>query len=290
MVQPVPGYAASTPYGRRGPYWSCDEDSAGNGIHTGADYAAPAGAQVVAARPGTVAHVNYGSAFGYHQLAVRCSDGTEDFYAHLRSRAAHGQKVDAGQKVGEVGAEGNVSGAHLHFERHKAPGWSCTLCVDPAPSVNYQPAAGSGGSGAGTGEDMPEYVRVTRSKALSVKAATWVTLEWEKVANGADYADPGGAHLKVGGMAVVVTLTATVEQAGTQVTAVRSRYLEREKQGDGWVTGQTWPAAEHARVGDETQVLDTRSERVTEGRRLVAQVFVPDGGKLTTADLSCLAW
>jgi hypothetical protein len=43
-------------------------------------------------------------------------------------------------------------------------------------------------------------------------------------------------------------------------------------------------------VGDETQVLDTRSERVAEGRRLVAQVFVPDGGKLTTADLSCLAW
>lgn len=155
-MQPVPGYPISTPYGRRGPYWGCNEDAQGNGIHTGADYAAPAGTKVVAARPGTATHVNYGSAFGSHQLAIRCSDGTEDFYAHMTSRAAHGTQVEAGEKLGEVGAEGNVTGAHLHFERHKWPGWSCSICVDPAPSINYQPASGSGGSGSGTGEeDMP---------------------------------------------------------------------------------------------------------------------------------------
>ena len=43
MVNPVPGYPVSTPYQKRGPYWSCDEDASGNGVHTGQDYAAPAG-------------------------------------------------------------------------------------------------------------------------------------------------------------------------------------------------------------------------------------------------------
>ena len=43
MTNPVPGYPVSTAYKKRGPYWSCDEDSAGNGVHTGQDYAAPAG-------------------------------------------------------------------------------------------------------------------------------------------------------------------------------------------------------------------------------------------------------
>lgn len=138
MVQPVPGHGVTTPYGRRGSHWSCSPDSSGNGIHTGADMAAPVGAKVVAARPGTARHVNFGSAFGSHQLEVRCSDGTSDFYAHMRSRVADGTKVDAGQKVGEVGQEGNVTGPHLHFERHKAQGtWSCSVVTDPAPSIKY---------------------------------------------------------------------------------------------------------------------------------------------------------
>ena len=141
MVNPVPGYPVSTPYKKRGPYWSCDEDSHGNGVHTGQDYAAPAGAKCVAARPGTVRHVNHGSAFGNHQIEVVAGDGSADFYAHMRSRAAAGAKVEAGDQVGQVGTEGNVTGAHLHFERH-APGhsgWSCSIHRDPMPSHNYQP-------------------------------------------------------------------------------------------------------------------------------------------------------
>jgi murein DD-endopeptidase MepM/ murein hydrolase activator NlpD len=139
VVNPVPGYNVSTPYGARGPYWGCDPNASG-GKHTGADFAAPAGAKCVAARPGTVRHVNCGSAFGNHQVAVECNDGTRDFYAHMRSRVAAGTKVQAGDKVGEVGSEGNVSGPHLHFERHNCHGcgWSCGICKDPKPSINWQ--------------------------------------------------------------------------------------------------------------------------------------------------------
>jgi len=138
-MSPVPAHpTVDTPYGRRGPYWSCDRNAAGDGIHTGVDYGAPTGAKVVAARPGQLVHCDHGSAFGYHQVEVRCDDGTRDFYAHMRMRVAEG-KVAAGAKVGEVGAEGNVTGPHLHFERHATTtgGWSCSVVRDPTPSIEW---------------------------------------------------------------------------------------------------------------------------------------------------------
>ena len=139
LVAPV-NVPVGTPYGRRGPYWSCDEDAAGNGIHTGADFPAAQGTTVVAARPGRAVYCNHGSAFGYHQLEIVPGDGTRDFYAHMPSRAvADGSQVEAGQKIGVVGSEGNVTGPHLHFERHAvADGpWSCSVVRDPAPSIAY---------------------------------------------------------------------------------------------------------------------------------------------------------
>src|SRR5262245_45396731 len=104
---------AGTPYGRRGPYWSCDPDSSGNGIHTGVDYPAAVGTPVVAARPGPVTYCDHGSAFGSHQVEIPPGDGTRDFYAHMRSRIPAGTRVEAGDKIGEVGDEGNVTGPHL---------------------------------------------------------------------------------------------------------------------------------------------------------------------------------
>lgn len=139
-MNPVPDHpTVDTPYGARGPYWSCDENAAGEGIHTGVDYQAYSGALVVAARPGDLVHCNHGSAFGNHQVEVRCSDGTRDFYAHMRYRRAQGW-VEAGQMVGEVGTEGNATGPHLHFERHAVDtgGWSCAIVRDPQPSIDWE--------------------------------------------------------------------------------------------------------------------------------------------------------
>jgi murein DD-endopeptidase MepM/ murein hydrolase activator NlpD len=155
MVAPVPGYGCSTAYGKRGSYWSCNEDSNGNGIHTGNDYAAPAGTPVVAARGGRVVYVSFGSAFGSHQLAIEPGDGTRDFYAHMQGRAVDdGDTVAAGAKVGSVGDEGNATGPHLHFERHKVDsgGWSCSVIVDPRPSID---------SGQDEDEDMDLQDEIT---------------------------------------------------------------------------------------------------------------------------------
>lgn len=142
---PVPDAEVGTPYGIRGAHWSCNQDQHGNGVHTGCDYPAPSGTRVVAARPGICAHVNYGSAFGSKQLEVRCDDGTADFYAHMSSRVAAGTHVAAGDPVGKVGAEGNTTGPHLHFERHAYAGaWNCDVHRDPAASIDY----------GGGGDDM----------------------------------------------------------------------------------------------------------------------------------------
>ncbi len=142
MVSPVPGRAINPGYRVAGTKWrTC-------GFHTGQDYAAPLGTKVVAARGGTVVHVNYGSSLGNHQFAIRPGDGTEDVYCHTRTRPANGTKVTAGQAVAEIGVEGNTTGPHLHFERHKSYGWACSLFDDPMKSHN---AAGTitGGGGAG---------------------------------------------------------------------------------------------------------------------------------------------
>ena len=142
MTSPVPGYKITTPYAKRGQHWSCNANSSG-GLHTGADFAAPSGTPVVAARPGTVKHTSYGSAFGSKQFAIVCADGTEDFYAHTTSRPTNGKKVVLNERVASVGAEGNVTGPHLHFERHKKAGsWSCSNHTNPQPSIDFDNETG----------------------------------------------------------------------------------------------------------------------------------------------------
>jgi murein DD-endopeptidase MepM/ murein hydrolase activator NlpD len=140
MVNPVPGRPISTPFGARGSWWSCRRDAAGQGIHTGADFAAPQGTVIVAARGGTVRHTSYGAAFGDRQFAIDTPDGSSDFYAHTDTRPEHGARVATGQQVARVGTRGNSSGPHLHFERHR-PGtraWSCDVMVDPQPSITFE--------------------------------------------------------------------------------------------------------------------------------------------------------
>ena len=137
---PVPGYKITTPYGKRGKYWSCNRV---NGLRNlrGADVAAPKGKKVVAARPGTVRWVNFGKAFGNSVLVVTKSGKTGDHYAHLSTRVPNGTKVKAGDKIGTVGATGNVTGPHLHFERlnlRNGIGWSCSRIRNPAKSIAWK--------------------------------------------------------------------------------------------------------------------------------------------------------
>jgi murein DD-endopeptidase MepM/ murein hydrolase activator NlpD len=118
VASPVPGYGISYPYGVKNPRYAA-------GYHTGDDYASPKGTKVVAVLDGTIAWSNNnGGAYGTW-IGLRAGNGRDYVYCHLSLRSVStGAKVVAGQKLGEVGATGNVTGPHLHFEdRPKGGGY-----------------------------------------------------------------------------------------------------------------------------------------------------------------------
>lgn len=89
----------------------------GNRFHTGLDLLASSRTAVRAAGSGRVTFAGYSSG-GYGNLVVlKNGDGVSTWYAHLsRISVRRGESVGAGALVGRVGATGDATGPHLHFE------------------------------------------------------------------------------------------------------------------------------------------------------------------------------
>jgi murein DD-endopeptidase MepM/ murein hydrolase activator NlpD len=89
-------------------------------FHAGIDIGGGYGAPVWAAEEGTVLHAGY--AGGYGTLVVIDHgqlDGRDiaTAYGHMSAiYVSPGQHVSRGQRIGEIGNEGNSTGPHLHFE------------------------------------------------------------------------------------------------------------------------------------------------------------------------------
>lgn len=109
---PVTGKVVTYPYGVKNSGYAA-------GYHTGDDYAAPIGSNAVAVRSGTIRWSNdNGGAYG-KWIGLDADNGRTYVYCHLSARmVAAGTKIVAGQLLGKVGATGNVTGPHLHFEDH----------------------------------------------------------------------------------------------------------------------------------------------------------------------------
>ena len=87
-------------------------------MHKGVDFGAPTGTPIMAAGDGIVERCNKYGAYGNY-ICIRHVGNTKTVYAHLHRFAkgvATGSKVRQGQVIGYVGATGNATGAHLHFE------------------------------------------------------------------------------------------------------------------------------------------------------------------------------
>jgi murein DD-endopeptidase MepM/ murein hydrolase activator NlpD len=99
-------------WGGSGSHWST--------WHTGTDFAVPCGTPVLAATSGTV-EVEGREAWAGRWL-VKVATGPASvatWYAHMQAVfVSDGQRVSAGQQIGEVGDLGNATGCHLHFEVH----------------------------------------------------------------------------------------------------------------------------------------------------------------------------
>ena len=89
----------------------------GRRFHTGIDYPGAKGTTVAAAAAGQVTFAGW-SVGGWGRLVtIEHSSGTRTLYAHLsRVGVRVGQRVEAGQRIGRVGASGHATGPHLHFE------------------------------------------------------------------------------------------------------------------------------------------------------------------------------
>lgn len=89
-------------------------------FHTGIDYAAPTGTPIPAQYPGLVDWVQSSSIGLGEHVGIKVADNLWAMYGHMsRIRAKMGDKVKAGQIVGDVGSSGWSTGPHVHYELRK---------------------------------------------------------------------------------------------------------------------------------------------------------------------------
>ena len=106
--RPVSNYRLTAGFGDRSRLWSTG--------HSGQDFAAPYGTPVRAAEAGTVVFAGWDGPYGW-KIAIAHVNGIQTWYGHLsRINVKVGQRAKVGQLIGRIGASGNVTGAHLHFE------------------------------------------------------------------------------------------------------------------------------------------------------------------------------
>ncbi|MEM9968335.1 MAG: M23 family metallopeptidase [Pseudomonadota bacterium] len=93
-----------------------DPKTGGRRMHAGVDFAARTGTPIYATADGVITHAGWQSGYG-RMVKIQHEFGIETRYAHLsRTRVKVGQRVSRGQRIGDMGATGRVTGVHLHYE------------------------------------------------------------------------------------------------------------------------------------------------------------------------------
>lgn len=85
-------------------------------MHAGSDFAAGVGTPIYAAGEGVVVFSGWQSGYG-RVIKIRHAFGFESVYAHLnKARVEVGDRVARGDRIGDMGRTGRVTGPHLHYE------------------------------------------------------------------------------------------------------------------------------------------------------------------------------
>lgn len=109
LIKPIEGTITSR-YGLRNPTTPTVPKN-----HTGIDIAADTGTIIHAAIDGVVKIASADGDYGKHLRIEK--DDIAIYYAHCNKLyVSEGQKINKGDAIAEVGATGNVTGPHLHFE------------------------------------------------------------------------------------------------------------------------------------------------------------------------------
>lgn len=142
-----------------------------SGHHTGQDFHVAAGTPILAAAAGTVIFTGNGGPYG-NLTEIQHPDGVQTWYAHQsRISTTVGSRVRPGQVIGAVGATGNTTGPHLHFEVRIGG-----QTVDPRPWLSGAPAVAADG-GVSFDPAVADQLRaqlaeaeVTRNQAARIAA------------------------------------------------------------------------------------------------------------------------
>jgi murein DD-endopeptidase MepM/ murein hydrolase activator NlpD len=112
-------------------------------LHAGVDIAAPIGTPIYAATSGVVQRTGPATGFGL-AIYIRGDDGAITVYGHVNAEYVRkGERVTAGEVIGEVGNRGQSTGPHLHFEVHPG-GVMYGGQVDPVPWLRARGVSISG--------------------------------------------------------------------------------------------------------------------------------------------------
>ena len=105
LAWPLPGPVTS-PFGPRG-----------DRFHSGIDIPAATGTPVYSARSGEVVWAGWRDGGWGNEVTIAHGNGVRTIYAHLsRVDVRVGVRVGPGVRVGAIGATGDATGPHLHFE------------------------------------------------------------------------------------------------------------------------------------------------------------------------------
>ena len=111
----------------------------GDGFHAGLDLPVPAGTEVIAAAPGRVTWAGRRAGGWGKLVTVAHGHGVRTMYAHLSAVDVKlGQWIAGGTVVGRVGATGDATGPHLHFEVRVG-----NAAIDPLRALVPLPAGAS---------------------------------------------------------------------------------------------------------------------------------------------------
>ncbi|MCH9816534.1 MAG: M23 family metallopeptidase [Actinomycetia bacterium] len=119
-VPPLRKYRISAVFRQPGPH--------SGGIHSGLDFAAPTGREILAVSGGKVIAARAMGGAG-NSVIVRMPNGQHVLYGHMsRIGAKPGQRVQPGDAIGRVGSTGNSTGPHLHLQVNQPNGGEA---IDP---------------------------------------------------------------------------------------------------------------------------------------------------------------
>lgn len=160
--------------------------------HNGMDMATiPTGGTIRAFRAGTIKTVVQGAPGAGNYIEIAHGGGLVSRYLHLASTTVKvGERVEVGQTVGTEGQSGAVTGAHLHFEIHRAG-----KAIDPAPILTKAGLNVPREGATTTASDVPDESTAKGGEDVSAAGSPGATTPFASRGHNSDEA---GGDLSVG--------------------------------------------------------------------------------------------